>query len=252
MLLAALLLYFGVTLVQVWSATRADERAESGAIVVLGAAQYDGRPSRVLRARLDHAMDLYDDGLAPEIWVTGGNRPGDRFTEAGAAAAYLYGQGVPGSAVELITTGSTSYESLAASARFLRRRDINKVLLVSDPFHSLRVAGIADEVGLEAGVSPTPYSPFDGLQRWRQLIRETAAVSLGRLVGYRRLDWLEPRVPSLGQIGGLPVPSENSSSQVLRRRWTGVAGLEPAATTRSSSNRRVTPAISSTAASKAT
>ena len=196
--LAAGVAYVGATFLQVWTATHADGRSPAGAIVVLGAAQYDGRPSPVLQARLDHAAHLYEQGFAPQIWVTGGSRPGDRFTEAGAAASYLYNEGVPGDAVELFTTGETSYESLAASARFLHRQQVNDVLLVSDPFHSFRIDAIAAEVGLDAHVSPTPYSPFDGFTRWRQLSRETAAVSLGRLIGFRRLHWMEPRVTRLG------------------------------------------------------
>ena len=179
--------YVTVTFVQVWSATHRDDAQPADAIVVLGAAQYDGRPSPVLRARLDHVADLYRQDIAPLVVVTGGGREGDRFTEAEASAAYLSDQGVPGGVVERETTGATSYESLAATARFLREREIRDVVLVSDPFHAYRIRQISREVGMHAVVSPTPTSAVSGPARWRHLLKETAGVSLGRLIGYRRL-----------------------------------------------------------------
>ncbi|HSK91875.1 MAG TPA: YdcF family protein [Euzebyales bacterium] len=185
------LLYVGVTFVQVWRAARTDEARPAEAIVVLGAAQYDGRPSPVLRARLDHVVELYDQGIAPLVVVTGGGREGDRYTEAWASASYLSAQGVPGGAVERETTGASSYESLAATARFLRERGVADVVLVSDPFHARRISAISDEVGMRAAVSPTPSSAIAGNARWRHLIKETAAVSAGQIIGYRRLDALE-------------------------------------------------------------
>jgi vancomycin permeability regulator SanA len=182
-------LYVAVTFVQVWTAARTNDDVQPAeAIVVLGAAQYNGRPSPVLRARLDHVVALYEDGTAPLVVVTGGGREGDRFTEAAASASYLSDHGVPGGAVERETTGATSYESLAATARFLRERGISDVVLVSDPFHAYRIAAISDEVGMRAEVSPTPSSAVGGDARLRHLLRETAGVSLGRIIGYRRLD----------------------------------------------------------------
>lgn len=187
-MLALVVLYVGITFVQVWTASRHDAARSAEAIVVLGAAQYNGRPSPVLAARLDHVADLYKQGVAPLVVVTGGAREGDRYTEAAASAAYLSEHGVPGGAVERETTGATSYESLASTARFLRNRDINDVVLVSDPFHARRIAAIADEVGMNAAVSPTPTSPVTGTTRLRHLLKETAGVSAGQLIGYRRLD----------------------------------------------------------------
>lgn len=180
-------LYLGVTFVQVWQASRHDESQQADAIVVLGAAQYDGRPSPVLAARLDHAAALYEQGLAPLVVVTGGRRPGDRFTEAGASATYLESLGVPGTAIERETSGASSWESLAAAARFLREDGIRDVVLVSDPYHAFRIDAIAGELGLTAHVSPTDTSPIDGFEELRYLGRETLAVALGRLVGYDRL-----------------------------------------------------------------
>lgn len=187
---ALVVLYVAVTAVQVWMAAHSDEAGTADAIVVLGAAQYDGRPSPVLAARLDHVVDLYRRDVAGYIVVTGGNRPGDRFTEAGASARYLSRHGVPGGAVERETTGASSYESLAATARFLQDEGIDDVLLVSDPYHSLRIRSIAEDVGLDARVSPTPTAPYSWWSQTQRLARETAAVAVGRIVGFRRLDRL--------------------------------------------------------------
>lgn len=183
--------YLSVTGLQVWWAAHSDQAVPADAIVVLGAAQYDGRPSPVLAARLDHVVSLYGQDLANYIVVTGGNRPGDRFTEASASARYLSAHGVPGNIVERETTGASSYQSLAATARFLREQDIETVLLVSDPYHSYRIRAIARDVGLDAHVSPTPTSPYSWWSQTRSLVRETAAVAAGRLVGYRRLERID-------------------------------------------------------------
>jgi uncharacterized SAM-binding protein YcdF (DUF218 family) len=183
--------YFVITFVQVWHASHQDDARHAQAIIVLGAAQFDGRPSAVLSARLDHAADLYKQGLAPLIVVTGGKQAGDRFTEAEASANYLANKGVPGNAIERETTSTNSYDELAATARFLRQRNINDVVLVSDPFHAYRINAIAHTVGLNAFVSPTPTSPVHGLDNAEALLRETVAVSAGRIVGFDRLDrWL--------------------------------------------------------------
>lgn len=187
-------LYLAVTAAQVWWSTTHDAAQRSEAIVVLGAAQYDGRPSPALRGRLDHAHALYEAGYAPLVVVTGGKQEGDRYTEAEASAAYLESLGVPGGAIERETTGGTSYESIAATARFLREDGIEEVLLVSDPFHNHRIEAIAREVGLTGHASATTASPFSGRAELRQLGRETIAVSVGRIIGYRRLEDLGLRL----------------------------------------------------------
>ena len=193
-LLAALVLYVGVTFGQVVSASRRDGARRADAIVVLGAAQYDGRPSPVLRARLDHAAALYRRKLAPVVVVTGGRQPGDRFSEAQASARYLSERrGVPADAVLWEPYGKNSWEQLASAARFLKRRGMRDVVLVSDPFHSARVAAIADEEGLDAAVSPTRTSPIGGFEQAPYLAKETAAMALGRVVGHRRVAWLTSR-----------------------------------------------------------
>jgi uncharacterized SAM-binding protein YcdF (DUF218 family) len=198
--IALLFLYIAVVFVQVWLAARRDSAKPSDAIIVLGAAQYDGRPSPVLKARLDHAVDLYRRGIAPVVVVTGGKQPGDRFTEAGASANYLHAQGVPESAILRETTGRTSWQSLAAAARFLKDRNLTHVVLVSDPYHSERIDGIAGELGLHAVTSPTRTSPIKGLDEWRRFGTETVRVAAGRIFGYGRLDrhrGVEKLVPGL-------------------------------------------------------
>ena len=178
---------------QIWFAARRDQQGPADALVVLGAAQYDGVPSPALRQRLDHAAALFSDGVAPVIWVTGGRQPGDRFSEASASSRYLIRNGVPDSAVMLETNGENSYQSLAAAARFLRDAGDHDVLLVSDPWHAYRIAAIAREVGLRPRVSPASTAEWS-VNGVRRLLRETAAVGLGRLVGYRRLTGLGERL----------------------------------------------------------
>lgn len=178
--------YVGGTFVQVWQASGRDGARQAGAIVVLGAAQYNGRPSPVLQNRLDHALDLYDRGLAPRIVVTGGRRDGDRFTEATTGYNYLRAQGVPDGAIRKEVQGRTTYESVAAVARFLRTENVDDVILVSGPAHTKRLSGIARDVRLHAAISPSEGSPTG-----QALVRETLAVSAGRLIGYRRLERLD-------------------------------------------------------------
>jgi uncharacterized SAM-binding protein YcdF (DUF218 family) len=187
-------LYFGVTFFQVWWTSRHDGARPAQAVIVLGAAQYDGRPSAVLRARLDHAADLYRRKLAPVVVVTGGKAEGDRFTEAAASANYLHTKGVPDEAILREATGRTSWQSLAASARFLiQDRGIRDVVLVSDPFHAARIRGIASELGFRVATSPTRTSPIKGLSELRHMVTETAQVGVGRVIGFRRLVRLEER-----------------------------------------------------------
>lgn len=188
--LLAAIAYVGVTFAQVWRASLHDGARDADALIVLGAAQYDGRPSPALRARLDHAAELYQRGRAPVVWVTGGNRPGDRFTEGFSGYEYLLNRGLPEAALRIEDQGDSSWESLAATGRYLRAEGNTDVLLVSHPYHAYRLVGIADELGLSAAVSPTQDEAASTRSTARALARETAAVSLGRLIGYRRLTWL--------------------------------------------------------------
>jgi vancomycin permeability regulator SanA len=197
-LVAALVLYLGVTFVQVWRAARHDQARPAEAIVVFGTAQYNGVPSPVLAARLDHAIELYRKDLAPVIVVTGGNQPGDQYTEATASANYLIERGVPDDDVLREVSGTSSWQSLAAAANFLDDRGIKDVLLVSDPFHSLRIRAMASELGLDGHSSPTSTSPIHGMTEARYMARETVAVAVGRVIGFRRQASIENVVKSRG------------------------------------------------------
>jgi uncharacterized SAM-binding protein YcdF (DUF218 family) len=202
-LFALLLTYLSVVFVQVWLAARRDDARPADAIVVLGAAQFDGRPSKILTARLDHAVDLYRRGIAPVVVVTGGKQAGDRFTEATVGASYLHDHAVPERALLRETTGRTSWQSLAAASRFLKERKLTSVVLVSDPYHSARIEDLAHDVGLKAATSPTRTSPIKGAGEWRRFVTETIRVAAGRIFGYGRLDrhrQVEKLVPGLATM----------------------------------------------------
>ncbi len=182
-LVALAVVYVGVTFAQVLWASNQDDRAEAGAIVVMGAAQWNGLPSPVLAARLDHAAELWEQGLAPVIIVTGGKQVGDVTTQGLTGYQYLRDLGVPDEAIRVEVEGTNSYEELSASALIVRNEELaDDVLIVSSPYHAYRVDQIAREVGLSPHVSPTETS-----SSLPSLARETAAVSLGRILGYRRL-----------------------------------------------------------------
>ncbi|MDH4145506.1 MAG: YdcF family protein [Acidimicrobiia bacterium] len=180
--LGAVALYLVTTFVQVVLAGREDDTRQAGAIVVMGAAQYNGEPSGALAGRLQHALELWEAGYAPVIVVTGGNQPGDVTTEGLASFTYLRERGVPEEALLVEVDAADTYEAVSASELILRERGIPDALVVSDPYHNLRLRGIAREVGLVAAMSAAPSS-FDR----NASLRETAAVAAGRIIGYRRL-----------------------------------------------------------------
>jgi uncharacterized SAM-binding protein YcdF (DUF218 family) len=186
--LLVLVVYLAVTLVQVWLASRRDDAQQAEAIVVFGAAQYDGRPSPVLRARLDHAASLYEEDIAPTIVVTGGQQPGDRTNEATASASYLRREyGIPDEDILREVSSENSWQQMASAANELRKRGKEQVILVTDPFHAARVQAMAEELGLDSHVSPTRTSPIGGTRELKHFARETVAVAAGRVVGFRRL-----------------------------------------------------------------
>ena len=149
--------------VVVWSyRDGAGRNTRADAIVVLGAAQYEGRPSPVLKARLDHAIALHREGLAPLLVVTGGRGYGDTTTEAAVSQRYAVKRGVARDAILLEDHGRTTSESLQAVAAMLAttEQDPRRVILVSDPFHMLRLAVLARRFSLTAVTSPTRTSPI--------------------------------------------------------------------------------------------
>jgi uncharacterized SAM-binding protein YcdF (DUF218 family) len=160
LVLLAVAIVYTVSLVMVLVVSQQDQRQAVDAIVVLGAAQYNGRPSPVLRARLDHALGLYRDRLAPLILVTGGIGRGDTTSEATVGRRYLMAHGVPPDAVVAQSEGRSTMASMTAVAAWLQPRALRRVLLVSDPFHMFRLRLEARRTGLEAYTSPTESSPI--------------------------------------------------------------------------------------------
>lgn len=159
--------------VLVWSGR--DEARPAGAIVVLGAAQYAGRPSPVLKARLDHGLDLWRKNPTGLLILTGGTGSGDTTSEAEVGRAYARKQGVPDSAIVVENAGRTTSESMRAVAEILRERGASTAILVSDPFHMLRLSLIAERLGLTAYTSPTQTSPIspNSEERWKYIISES-------------------------------------------------------------------------------
>ena len=155
-----------------------DRARPSDAIVVLGAAQYWGRPSPVLRARLDHAVGLWRRRMAPRVVLTGGVGVGDTTSEAAVSRKYVIGRGIPDTAILLETTGRTTQESLRSVAVLLRSRNEESVILVSDPFHMLRLDILARRFGLVPYTSPTRTSPISANtgETWRYYMNESLKI----------------------------------------------------------------------------
>ena len=184
------IVYLVVSLAQVWWVGRQHFAGRADAIVVMGAAQYDGRPSPQLQARLDQVLVLWNEGAAPVVIVTGGNQPGDRFTEASTSSEYLQERGVPASAILSEDSGRSSWESLQNVAELADRHGIGSVILVSDPFHSLRIRLMAEELGLRADTSSTRTSPVRGFAAFEKHVQEAGGVALGRVLGFERTESL--------------------------------------------------------------
>lgn len=176
--LLALLAIWVLTMAEIVITGRRDEARPAAAIVVLGAAQYVGRPSPVLRARLDHAIGLWRAGLAPRLIVTGGRGEGDTTSEAAVSRRYALRRGVPDSAIVLENTGRTTRESLRGVAAIMSRQSRRDVILVSDPFHMLRLAIQARRFGLEPLTSPTRTSPISQHRdkAWSYVLNESLKV----------------------------------------------------------------------------
>lgn len=166
-LLVGTALVAAFTTFRIWDQGARDEARTSDAIVVLGAAQYNGTPSRIYEARLDHAVDLYEAGVAPVLVVTGGKAEGDVTTEAEAGRTYALARGVPEVAILAEDEGRTTLESLEAVARLMAAEDLSSAVFVSDRTHLLRVLRIATDEGIVAWGSPTTTSPIDTNVAWQ-------------------------------------------------------------------------------------
>lgn len=167
--------------VLVWSGM--DQAQPAGSIIVLGAAQYDGRPSPVLRARLDHGIDLWNRGMGNLLIVTGGRGYGDTTSEAAVGRAYARKHGIPDTAIVLENKGRTTRESMLAVSEILANRGIKSAILVSDPFHMLRLTILGRRFGLITYTSPTRTSPIspNREKRWRYILGESVKAPLAFL-----------------------------------------------------------------------
>ena len=163
------------TAVAVWRAAHTDDARridKADAIIVLGAAQYAGRPTNVFVGRLEQAVILYNEGRAPMVIVVGGKQPGDETTEGSAGRNYLIQKGIPSDAVVAESVGNDTYESLKGAADFMHAHDMQSAFLVSDPWHNLRIKRMAGDLGI------TPYASAT----WRSAARSETT----RLQGYAR------------------------------------------------------------------
>ena len=181
-LLIAIWLSFVVAIID---AGRRDQAVAANAIVVLGAAQYEGRPSPVLRARLDHAASLWNRGLAPRMIVTGGRGVGDTTSEAAVGMRYLVQRGIPAQSISMDTEGLTTSQSMVAVHRLLSAKPRPSVLIVSDPFHMLRLAILSRRLHMIPLLSPTRTSPISTRpgQQFRYVMAESIKAPYAIIVG---------------------------------------------------------------------
>ncbi|MGH2735476.1 MAG: YdcF family protein [Actinomycetota bacterium] len=186
-ILAALVVVYSLWLgLRIWQQSRTDEVRYADAIVVLGAAQYNGRPSPVFQARLDHAEYLYEEDLGEIVIVTGGKQAGDQFSEAEAGASYLESQGIPAEVIMTETEGRTTLESLRNVADMTEGTTVDSVLLVSDPMHSERIKTIASDLGFDPAYAS--WASYQQLPRTREtkfeeLVHEIAALAAYEILG---------------------------------------------------------------------
>lgn len=165
---------YATSLAFVWRVAREDQARPVGAIVVLGAAQYNGRPSPVLKARLDRALALEQQRLAPLVVVTGAAASGDRESEAAVERRYLVARGLADSAVVSIAEGTNTESTMAAVGNWMSGHQVSDVLLVSDGFHLARLRVEAKRNGITAYTTPSTGSPISGSREWAYFLVEGA------------------------------------------------------------------------------
>jgi uncharacterized SAM-binding protein YcdF (DUF218 family) len=175
---------------RVWWVARQDDRRHSDAIIVLGAAQYNGKPSAVLEWRLLHALKLYREGVAPHIVTVGGNRPGDNYTEAGTGKAWLNEHGVPNNRIVAVRSGSDTLQSMIDVGKEYKRQGWHTAVIVTDPWHALRSRTMADDNGIKAVTSPTRSGPTVGSRdtQFNYIVRETGGYLYYEFIGRWRGD----------------------------------------------------------------
>jgi uncharacterized SAM-binding protein YcdF (DUF218 family) len=183
--LLALVLFVVSTALAIWWTARQDSRPVSDAIVVLGSAQYNGVPSSIFEARLEHALSLYEDGVAPVVVTVGGKKAGDQFTEAEAGRDYLHDAGIPSDALLAVPGGVDTLESMRLVGDTFADRGWTTAVLVTDPWHAMRAERMAEDAGLEASSSPTRQGPAVQTRttQFKYILRETAAYLLYRVTG---------------------------------------------------------------------
>lgn len=184
---SAALLWVASVLAVIVAGLWQNERS-ADAIIVLGAAQYQGRPSPVLQARLDHAIDLYHRGLAPRIIFTGGLGRGDTITEAEASRRYALRHDVPAAAIMMEREGVTSAQSVRAAAALMAAADLESALLVSDSYHMLRLELLARRSHIVPYRAPAPNAPIDlasRRKRWEYVLRESVLFPATAILGGR-------------------------------------------------------------------
>ena len=183
--LLAVVLLIGSTALAIWWTARQDSSPASDAIVVLGSAQYTGIPSSIFEARLEHALALYEEGVAPVIVTVGGKADGDQFAEAEAGRDYLAGSGIPAEALLAVPEGGDTLESIRAVSATFTEQGWSRAVLVSDPWHAMRAERMAEDAGLDAESSPTRQGPAVQTRttQFRYILRETAAYLLYRATG---------------------------------------------------------------------
>jgi uncharacterized SAM-binding protein YcdF (DUF218 family) len=177
---SVLVIYVAYLTVRIQQQSVREEARPADVILVLGAAEYRGRPSPVLRARLDHALALYQDRMAPRILTTGGAGGDPVFTEGAVGRSYLIGRGVPSEAIVVETEGESTVHSIALAGEILRRMGLRSVIVVSDGYHIYRVKEMLRAQGLEVYGSPRKELNPDPLREQWNYVKQAIGYVLWR------------------------------------------------------------------------
>ena len=189
LVITLVIVYFAVTFVQIWMTGHEHSSQNAQGILVFGTTEDNGVPSPELQARLNDALTLYRDHRAGWVVVTGGNRPGDVYTEAGVSATYLEQHGVPAARI-LKGAGDNTWQNVATVIAAMKAHGIVTVLTVTDPFHEFRAMAISSAQGLKPYPVPVSNSPTIKFSLWKYYLKETVAVGVGRVIGYGHLSSL--------------------------------------------------------------